>query len=145
MLMNDAYAGHRKWWNPDWEEDPALVSVYTEWDFILVRVYQYMQDYMTDHGHPIWVEEDPDVEWEFEKRTSYLKRELHLFTESNELKEWEFPVAKPHWEDGHQPTMQRWVERMEAEAEGRDTDKPTRGRPPTVEELAAMQANGENR
>lgn len=145
MLLNDAYGGHRKWWDPEWKEDPALASVYTEWDFVLVRVFQYMKDYTTENGHPIWVEEDPDVQWDIETRSSFLKKELHDYRESHDLKEWEFPVAKPVWEDVEPPSMKKWLKRMEDEAEGRVSDRPARGRPPTAEELAAMQANSENR
>lgn len=143
MLLNDAYAGYRKWWDPEWKENPALASVYTEWDFVLVRVYQYMQDYTTENGQPIWVEEDPDVQWEMETRGSFLSKEIHDYRETHNLKPWQFPTAKPVWEDNVEPpSMRKWLKRLDDEAQGRDTDKPVRGRPPTVEELAAMQASG---
>lgn len=137
--MNDAYAGHRKWWDFEWEENPALTSVWTDWDYILLRVYQYMQDYTTQNGQPVWVEEDPDVEWEIETRDSYLEKELHQYRDSHNLKEWQTPVAKPHWEDVEPPSMKKWLKRLEDEAQG--VDRPVRGRPPTLEELQGLKQN----
>lgn len=147
MILNDAYGGHRKWWDSEWVEDPSLVNVWTDWDYIFLRVYQYMQDYTTKNGQPVWVEEDPDVQWEINKRVSYLDKELAEYEDSHELKKWETPVAKAHWEDVEEvPSMRKWLKRMEDEEQGRTPNGPdVRGRPPTLDELDAMRANTENR
>lgn len=147
MLLNDAYGGHRKWWDADWVENPALANVWTEWDYVLLRVYQYMQDYTTQNGQPVWVEEDPDVEWEIDKRESFLEKELHDYRETHDLKDWQTPVAKPHYENmAEPPSMKKWIKRLEEEAAGITRSGPAqRGRPPTLDELDAMKAKGENR
>lgn len=147
MILNDAYGGHRKWWDPDWVEDPSLVGVWTEWDYILLRLYQYMEDYTTQNGQPVWVEEDPDVQWEMGRRSSFLDKEVHEYKESNDLKPWETVTSKPHWDDiPGPPSMKKWLKRLEDEAKGISPSGPAvRGRPPTLDELDAMRANTENR
>lgn len=138
VILNDAYAGHRKWWDPAWLPTPSLASVWTEWDFILLRVYQYIEDYTTPNGQLVWVEEDPDVAWEITKVESFLDRERHLFRESNEVKDWESLRSKPVWdEDVEPPSMEKWLKRIQEEEEG-GWQRPAMGRPPTPEELAAM-------
>lgn len=139
MLLNDAYAGHRKWWSEEWQEDPKLAPIYTEWDYVLIRVYQYIQDFTTGNGNLIWVEEDPDVQWDVDRATSFYERELHKYREDNELKPWESPRAKPIWEDDIEPpSMEKWLKAMEE----KESSLPQGGtpRPPTAAELAAMDA-----
>lgn len=138
MILNDAYAGHRKWWDPAWREDPALVTVWTEWDYILLRVYQYIEDYTTPNGQLVWVEEDPDVSWEITKVESFLERERHMFRESNDIREWENLRSKPVWDpEDEPPSMEKWLKRIE-EMENGGSNRPQRGRPPTPAELAAL-------
>lgn len=141
MLLNDAYAGHRRWWRTDWEENPALASVWTEWDFILLRVYQYIEDYTTQNGHLSWIEEDPDVGWEIDKVPSYFEKAMHEYREGHEVREWETLRAKPIWEnDIEPPSMEKWIARLEEGAQSGFPAMPEGGtpRPPTPEELAAM-------
>jgi hypothetical protein len=141
VILNDAYAGHRKWWNPSYRPSPAMASVWTEWDYILLRVYQYTKDYTSANGHPVWVEEDPDVGWEIDKVESGYERALYHYRENHELKEYEALRAKPIWEDDVEaPSMAKWLKRMEEEAQGGFPSMPEGGtpRPPTAEELARL-------
>jgi hypothetical protein len=142
MLLNDAYAGHRKWWRRDWEPTPALASVWTEWDYILVRVVQYIEDYTTANGHLVWIDEDTDVYWEIDKASSGYERDTHDYREKNEVHPWENLRAIPKWEDDVEPpSMEKWLRRLE-EDEGQGFDRPQGGtpRPPTAEELAALRS-----
>lgn len=142
MLLNDAYGGHRKWWDPSYRPSPAMASVWTDWDYILLRVAQYLEDYTTQNGYPIWVEQDPDVYWEPTKIESGYERAVHEYRESNELKPYESVNMKPTWaDDAEQPSMEKWLRMLEREAEEMPGfDHPTGGtpRPPTPEELARL-------
>jgi hypothetical protein len=141
VILNDAYAGHRKWWDPWYKPTPIMASVWTEWDYILLRVYQYMQDYTSANGHPVWVEEDPDVGWEIEKVESGYERAIWNYREHHEVKEYEGLRAKPIWEDDVEaPSMEKWLKRMDEESESGFPAMPGGGtpRPPTAEELARL-------
>jgi len=140
-ILNDAYAGHRKWWNPSFKPTPAMASVWTEWDYILLRVYQYLQDYTTENGHPIWVEEDPDVGWDITTVTSGYEQEIHQFNENNEVKPYQKLRAKPIWgDDVEPPSMEKWLRALEEDAKTGFEAMPEGGtpRPPTPEELARL-------
>lgn len=140
MLLNDPYGGHRKWWNPAYKPETALASAWTEWDFILLRVVQYLEDYTTGNGHLIWIEEDPDVYWETSRSESGYERAIHEFREANDLKPYETVRAVPSWEDDVEPpSMEKWLKRMDEEEQG-GFDRPQGGtpRPPTPEELANL-------
>jgi hypothetical protein len=138
MLLNDAYAGHRKWWRADWVPTPALASVWTEWDYILVRVSQYIEDYTNVNGHLVWLDEDPDVWWDIDTATSTYAKDTHEYTENHEIKEWESLRAVPRWDDDKEaPSMEKWLRRME-EDDHEPSDRPQGSRPPTPEELAAL-------
>jgi hypothetical protein len=141
MLLNDAYAGHRKWWRADWVEDPALANVWTEWDYILVRAVQYIKDYTTASGHLVWIDEDPDVWWDIDTADSGYQLATHEYRENHEIKDWQTLRAVPRWEeDVERPSMEKWLKRLE-EDEGKGFDgHPSGGtpRPPTAEELAAL-------
>lgn len=140
MLLNDAYAGHRKWWRRDWVEDPALVSVWTEWDYILLRVVQYIEDYTNANGHLVWVDEDEDVWWDVDKSFSTYERDTHEFRENNDVKPWEGLRAIPKWDDDKEaPSMEKWLKQME-DGPKAERERPQGSRPPTPEELAALEA-----
>ncbi len=139
MLLNDAYGGHRKWWDPDWEDEPSLVNVWVEWDYILLRVMSYLKDYTSTNGQLVWFDEDPDIDWEISKRVSYHDKDMASFKEDNDVKPWETLTAKPHVREGSEaPSMSKWIKMLEDEQT--DSDRPAPGRPPTAEELAAMSA-----
>lgn len=144
MLLNDAYAGHRKWWRKGWVENPSLVSVWTEWDFILLRVAQYVEDYTNANGLLVWVDEDPDVWWDVNKSFSTYERDTHEFRENNDVKQWEGLRAVPRWgDDVEAPSMEKWLKQMEDGPQEHD-GRPQGSRPPTPEELAAlMRANSQ--
>jgi hypothetical protein len=140
MLLNDALGGHRKWWDPAYRPSPAMATVWTEWDYILLRIYQYLEDYTTGNGHPIWIEEDPDVYWEISRSESGYERAVHQYRENNSLEPYESIRAKPTWEDDVEtPSMEKWLKHLEEE-EGGGFDHPQGGtpRPPTPEELARL-------
>lgn len=139
--MNDPYAGHRKWWKPWDRPAPVMASVWTAWDYSLMRVYQYMEDYTTANGHPVWVEEDPDVTWDIEKTSSTYEYDMHHYRENNDVKQWEGLRAKPVWSDDvAPPSMEKWLKRMEEDSGGGFDVLPEGGRPrpPTPEELARL-------
>lgn len=142
MILADPYAGYRKWWHdPHRTYDPALASIWTDWDYILLRAYQYIEDYTTDSGHLVWVEQDPDVGWDIEKVESFYAREMHQYRENHEVKEWETLHAKPVWEsDVEPPSMEKWLKRMEEEQATGFPSMPEGGtpRPPTAAEMAAL-------
>lgn len=141
MLLNDPYAGHRKWWNPLYRPTPSMATVWTEWDFILLRVFQYLEDYTTGSGHLIWVEQDPDVYWEINKVESGYERAIHEYRETNDLKPYESANAKPTWaDDVEPPSMEKWLKRLDEEHDSGGFDHPEGGtpRPPTAEELARL-------
>jgi hypothetical protein len=141
MLLNDPFGGHRRWWRPLEQLDPSLANVWTEWDFILLRVFQYLEDYTTQNGHPIWIEEDPDVYWEPTKTESGYERALHEYREANKLEPYEAVRMKPTWhEDAEPPSMEKWLNRLQREEETGGFDHPMGGipRPPTPEELARL-------
>lgn len=140
VLLNDAYAGHLKWWDPDYRPAPAMAAVWTEWDYILLRVYQYLEDYTTANGHPIWVEEDPDVYWDMTVSESGYERAVHEYRETNDIKVYQSIRAVPEWDEtAEPPSMTKWLKRLEEDAQG-GFDRPTGGvpRPPSAEELAAL-------
>lgn len=140
MLLNDAYAGHRKWWDPSHRPDAALASVWTEWDYILLRVHQYLEDYTTANGHVIWLEEDRDVWWDMTVSESGYERAVAEYRDTNDLKPYQAIRAVPQWEDDVEPpSMEKWLRRMDEEETG-GFDRPQGGtpRPPTPEELAAL-------
>jgi len=141
MLLNDPLAGHRKWWNPDYRPAPSMATVWTEWDFILLRVYQYLEDYTTPNGHMIWVEQDPDVHWDIDKSESGYERAVYEYRESNDLKPYESLHATPAWDEtAEPPSMEKWLKILAEEKENVESAYPTGGtpRPPTPEELAAL-------
>lgn len=141
MLLNDAQGGHRKWWDPSYRPTPQMAAVWTEWDYILLRVYQYLEDYTTANGHPIWVEQDPDVYWDITTSESGYERAVHEYRDNHDLKAWQSIHAQPTWEDDVEaPSMEKWLKRLEEEAETGGFDHPQGGtpRPPTPEELAAL-------
>jgi hypothetical protein len=124
-----------------------MASVWTEWDFILNRVYQYLEDYTTANGHPIWVEEDPDVGWDIQVVTSGYEREVHQYGENNDVKPYQHLRAKPIWaDDVEPPSMEKWIKRMEEESETGFEHMPEGGtpRPPTPEELARLRHPEQN-
>lgn len=114
--------------------------MWTEWDFILLRVHQYMEDYTTQNGHPIWVEEDPDVGWDITTSESFLERERDEYMQARELKPWQHIRMTPVVADGAEPpSMEKWLKRLEEdEGTGFKFPEGERPRPPTAEELARM-------
>lgn len=141
MILNDAFAGHRKWWDPYYRPAPIMATVWTDWDYILLRVYQYMQDYTTENGHPVWVEEDSDVTWDIVPVTSTLEYDMHQYHENHEVKPYQKLRAKPIWgDDVDPPSMEKWLKRLEEDESGGFDTLPEGGtpRPPTPEELARL-------
>ena len=139
MILNDAYAGHRKWWHKDQKGDPALVGVWTEWDYILLRAYQYIEDFTTPNGHLSWIEEDTDVWWDISRVSSTYSKDIHDYRENNDVKDWESLRAKPMWNDDVEPpSMEKWLRRMEEEETEPNFPQGGTPRPPTAEELAAL-------
>lgn len=141
VLLNDAFAGHRKWWAPEWVPTPELASVWTEWDYVLLRVSQYIEDYTSANGYPVWIEEDPDVWFDVSKFESSYERDTHEFRENHEIKPSESLRAIPRWEDDVEaPSMEKWLRRLEEDDQGGFESRPEGGtpRPPTAAELAAL-------
>lgn len=147
MLLGDPYAGHRKWWDPDWVEDPAIAMIWTEWDYLLMRTYQYLEDFTSPNGHLAWVEEDPDVGWDIDVVESGFEKAMHDYRENNDVKDWQNLRARPVWEDDVEPpSMEKWLKRAEENASGGFPSMPQGGtpRPPTAEELAALRNPEQN-
>ncbi len=145
MLLNDAYAGHRKWWRKDWVPTPALASVWTEWDYILIRVSQYIEDYTNSNGHLVWLDEDPDVWWDIDIASSTYAKDTHAYSDNHKVEEWETLRAVPRWDDDKEtPSMEKWLRLMEEQSH-EPADRPQGSRPPTPEELAALMRRSEEK
>ena len=140
VISGDPYWGHRPVNDPSWLPEPALAHTPTSWDLALLRAYQVIQNYTTPSGQLIWVDSDPDVYWDVKKSHSYSEKALADYRE----REGDQPqgvslYATPVFdEDEEAPTLSDWIERLMDE-ESDVPDREDRGRPPTAEELAALQ------
>lgn len=143
MILGDDYAGHRCWWRDDWEENPALINVWTSWDFALLRAYQIIEDYTDkETGQLVWVDQSPEVDWDI--RHSYSgSREAELrYMKDKELKPGENIYAVPSIRNPEDPpSMLKWLTDLENDqARPMPANAPQGARPPTPEELARMRS-----
>lgn len=144
MILGDDYAGHRHWWDPYWKPDPALIQVWTDWDFALLRAYQIIEDYtLKTNGQLIWVDQSPEVDWDVESSFSGHDAALEIAHKNREeLKPGETLIARPSFRNPEDPpSMTKWLEDMETgNARPMPADAPGGARPPTPEELEQIRA-----
>lgn len=143
MILGDDYAGHRHWWNPDWIPDPALINVWTEWDFALLRAYQIIEDY-TDKatGQLVWIDQSPEVDWDVKSSFSGSRAAEDRYMKDRELKPGETVYAVPSIRNPEDPpSMIKWLEDLENDrAMPMPANAPKGARPPTPEELEQIRA-----
>lgn len=139
VILGDPYAMHRKWWEPGWVGDPALVGVWTDWDYVLLHAYQLDED-LTDSesGQFKPYDESGDVKWEVHVSTSGSMEAIERFQENREKKPGERIWVEPVFDfPEDKPTIGGWMVEREA---GRDRVPVERrnARPPSPAELAAL-------
>lgn len=125
-------------------EDPALINVWTDWDFALLRAYQIIQDYTNpENGQLLWVDQSPEVDWEITSVFSGHDEALERAHEKRDkLKPGEKLVATAQFRfPDDPPSMSKWLEDLENDtARPMPANAPKDARPPTPEELAALRA-----
>lgn len=143
MILGDDFAGHRCWWDPDWVEDPALINVWTDWDFALLRAYQIIEDYTDkETGQLVWIDQSPEVDWDVKSSFSGSIEAEERAMKNRELKPGErlYSVPVPRNPDDP-PSMSKWLEDMENDtARPMPANAPSGARPPTPDELAQIKA-----
>lgn len=139
VILGDPWALHRKWWDPDWVEDPLLVNVWTPYDFMLLQAFQLDED-LTDSesGQFKPYDESGAVKWEVHTSTSGAMEAIEKFQKDREQKPGERIWVEPVFDDpDDKPTIADWIADREA---GRDRVPPERrdARPPSASELAEL-------
>lgn len=146
MLFQDPYALHRKWWNQwlrgvPWKPDDTSRD-WVEWDYILADVFQVITD-ITDPntGQLMHYDQSGEVYWDVKLSHSGSQEALDIFRKNNpELPPGKSPYVVPTFRDpDNKPTVAQWLKDLEEEkADGRP-DEHRDARPPTPQELAAIQ------
>lgn len=143
VILGDDYAHHRKWWDPFWEPDPALVGVWTPWDFALLHAYQLHEDFTSgESGQWLPFDASPEVDWEVHTSYSGYMESVEKYQKEHKDVPGERLYATPVFRDEeHKPTIEDYLKIMEEE---RETGQRARkeeyrdARPPTAAELAAL-------
>ncbi len=140
MILRDPYGGHRHddvWWQPD----PVRDTQWTEWDYAILDAYTAIEMMRSGQSGQLRnLTEDPDVYWEVEALVDFAAKTV---VEDRKDKEDEpgvqFYPAKPS-KNGPFWTFEQWLEYQASESRSMDRGMPDGARPPTPEELMAMQA-----
>lgn len=150
-LLHDPYAGHRDWDDPFWIPDPVLHTQWTDWDFALAEAVTALDSLSSQSGQPRWLAEDPDVYWDVITTVDYSIQQLA--EEQRQYKEGVPPeishyLHNPHKTTGEFWTMEEWLDWREENRDRApilDRNAPDGARPPTADELVAMQKAREER
>jgi hypothetical protein len=141
MLLHDAYALHRKWWDPTWKPGPGDTD-WTTWDYILADAYQVIEDYTDpETGQYLPYDQSGDVYWDVKSKFSGSKEAMDKEMERRKdgLKPGESLYAVPVFVDPeNKPTLETWFKDLAEDTADRRPEKMRNARPPTAEELAAM-------
>lgn len=141
MLLGDPYAGHRKWWRPEWKPKPSRDTQWTPWDYRLAYAVQIIDDFTDgESGQFIPWDQSDNVYWEVQKHQSgYLAAvEKH----NNEDKKQEPGVrvgAYPIFKEGApRPTITSYLKEMEEDRVGVPSSDEPVGMAPSFEQLQAL-------
>lgn len=141
MLLHDVYALHRNWWDPQWK--PGIGDTdWTTWDYALADAYQIIEDY-TDSESGQWLPYDQsgDVYWDVKSRISGSLAAIRKAEENRELQPGESLYAVPVFrDDKDKPTLESWLKDVAEETNDARPAQAKGARPPTPEELAALEA-----
>jgi len=143
MILNDPYAGHRKYWRRNWKPKVPRDTQWTDWDYRLAYAVQIIDDFTdNESGQFIPYDQSADVAWVVEEHRSGYLESIEKYTKGKELQPGirvgAYPVFR---EDVDRPTITSYLEDLEEGSIGlpSDYDQP-KGRPPTAEEMAALRA-----
>lgn len=133
---------HRDYEDPWWIPEPVRDTAWTDWDYILVEVYQAIESYTSpSSGQPRWISEDPEVYWETEVRVDFADASVRKATEA--MKEVPaggsvYPVNPKKKDDKPFWTIQEWLQSLSEKGETEQGAPKEKGRPPTPLELKAI-------
>lgn len=149
MLLHDPYAGHRKWWDWQWEPD-AHSQDWTDWDYVLADVFQVIEDFTdSSNGQYLPYDQSGKVHWTVKSKFSGHDEAVEKWRENHEAKPGESFYAVPEFDDPENPpTLATWIKDMEEDKADLRPEVRRDARPPTAEELRlareAMKAQGES-
>lgn len=143
MLLHDAYALHRKWW--DWQWKPSFGDdSWTDWDYVLAETLQVIEDYTDNEtGQFIPFDQSGEVRWEVESKFSGSAEAIAKKSkERGELKPGESLYAVPIFDDpDNKPTLTSWIEDMSKGSHEIVPKEHEGARPPSAAELEQLMSN----
>lgn len=142
VILQDPYALHRHWWDRYWEPDPVRDTQWTNWDYVLVKAYQVIQD-MTDasSGQLLWLSQSGRVFWDTESRIDGAEAAVQKATEERKKLEpgERIFAVNPHVAPGEElPTMIEWLEEIESGQLGRERGAESAGIAPDLDAIEAL-------
>lgn len=142
MILGDQYALNRKWWDSDWKPTREDTD-WTDWDFVLAGTFQTIEDFTDkETGQYLPYDQSGEVSWDVKSQFSGSKEAIEREQERRkELKHGESLYAIPVFNHpDNKPTLQTWAKEVIEDTADRRPESAKGSRPPTPEELAAMNA-----
>lgn len=112
MLFHDFYALNRD--TVTGEPNPSVV--WSDWDYILAEVIQFIDDYTTPEGHLLWEAESDRVTFDARKKINKARAAIDRRTKGSKNKQYEaadgeYWVTEPVLMRGDDwPTINEWFD-----------------------------------